>query len=160
MLEKKTEDGRRILVMWMSGTWVVLIDGKEVTKGQLTRLEQPEGSTTHVIGEQRLALTADEAAILEEAEDRHARFAATPIGQRRALVDARDKALNKWILALEYAQEGRGDAEVAPAAAAMEAAQAAVETFDANFPYVRDEDEIHIESQVQHTIRRYLYEDL
>src|SRR5918999_5495426 len=120
MLEKKTEDGRRILVMWMSGTWVVLIDGKEVTKGQLTRLEQPEGSTTHVIGEQRLALTADEAAILEEAEDRHARFAATPIGQRRALVDARDKALNKWILALEYAQEGRGDAEVEPAAAAME----------------------------------------
>jgi hypothetical protein len=63
--------------------------------------------------------------------------------------------MQAWILALEYAKEGRGDFGVEVKAEAMEAAQAAVLEFDAKFPRVRDEDEIISESDIRNVIRRY-----
>lgn len=156
MLEKETSDGRQVLVTRLFGSWHVTIDGREFTSGQLRRLERPEGSATHVIGEEHaLTLSADEAALLEEAEGREAAFRASPISQRRELVRVRDAAMQAWIHALEYAREGRGHSEVELKAEAMEAAQAAVLEFDARFPRVRDEDEIHIEGNVRNIIRRY-----
>jgi hypothetical protein len=156
VLTKKTSDGRQALVTRRFGSWHVTIDGREFTSGQLRRLERPEGSATHVIGEgHALTLSADEAAVLEEAEGREAAFRASPMGQRRELVRVRDAAMQAWILALEYAKEGRGDFGVEVKAEAMEAAQAAVLEFDAKFPRVRDEDEIISESDIRNVIRRY-----
>lgn len=136
MFSKTLSDGRTATVTRKGGTWSVQVNGQHYTTGTLHELPEPKGPATHVIGSRKvIGFTAAEAAELQQTLDtERAAYLATPAGQRTALAADLDLASGAWSTAREHAADTGDWSKVKPAADRMDAAEAALNAFDAAHP--------------------------
>lgn len=136
MFSKTISDGRTATVTREHGEWSVAIDGHAYTTGMLRKLVSPKGPAAHVIGTTKIiGFTAAETAELQQVLDaEHAAYLATPAGQHVALTTDLEIAYSVYTSAREHAANTGDWSRVHPAQLAVDAAEAALDVFNADYP--------------------------
>lgn len=133
---KTLTDGRTATVTREAGEWSVAIDGVLYTTGTLRGRPEADGAVTHMIGVRKaVGFTGEEVAALQAILDAEvAAYRATPAGRYVALVTDVDLASGAWTSAREHAADTGDWSQVRPAEENLEAAEAALDAFNAEYP--------------------------